>query len=627
MEDYSQLYQQGLYLSPNQHDLLLAALSNTNQSQNRGNSITSTHTRTESSSTTSPQSRSNTFDMSPSAFFDSPGHDALGSGQMGFGGESPFPDFDPDAEFEFQDAEQLIGELPDATISEEPESREKRKSIDGDGEEVESGKKRRESEDKDKVVKRPGRKPLTSEPTSKRKAQNRAAQRAFRERKERHLHDLEVKVEELERASQSTHQENGQLRAEVERLQVEVKEYRKRLSWLASGSGSGLSTMNSLHSTSRNLSGITNNDFYFDFPKFGDLPGAHIFNNNGSLVKLSQNKSRENSSVSSAPKPSTSDFGIPGVLTVANSINANNAKTSNGANGPPRPSSDAHSNSFRPSSDNNSVLDLSTTGNPLTSTMNTSGYQHHAVGSSTVSNSDSPSSSSESHHGQTSSLGTSPEPCLNSPCGKPNDQGPEAREEKNHSIDGEKSFCEQLMLACGTVDDPVPAAIKQCTKSSQTQQYQTISTQSVSFDWLAQQNGGQFDPVLFSDYREPQDAILSQDFGTFFNDAFPSPDLGSPFQNLNDPPSSSAPKKDLVSEIDRRLDDDDEVVPGEDTSQMMTCTKIWDRLQSMEKFHNGQVDLDDLCTELRTKARCSESGPVINKKDVDAIIMERVQKK
>ena len=171
MEDYSQLYQQGLYLSPDQHDLLLAALSTTNQSQNRGNShpvsITSTHTRTESSSTTSPQSRSNTFDMSPSAFFDSPGHEASGSGQMGFGaGESPFLEFDPDAEFDFQGAEQLIGELPDATISEEPESREKRKSIDGDGEEVESGKKRRESEDKDKTVKRPGRKPLTSEPTS-----------------------------------------------------------------------------------------------------------------------------------------------------------------------------------------------------------------------------------------------------------------------------------------------------------------------------------------------------------------------------------------------------------------------------------------------------------------------------
>lgn len=418
--------------------------------------------------------------------------------------------------------------------------------------------------------------------TQKRKAQNRAAQRAFRERKERHLHDLEIKVEELEKASQSTNQENGLLRAEVERLQVELREYRKRLSWLASGSGSGISTMNSLHSsTSRNLSGINNNDFYFEFPKFGNLPGAHIFNN-GSLAKPSQSKSRENS-VPSAPKPSTSDFEIPGVLDRnylpgsaltgqpgTSSINTNNVKTGNGVNGAPRASNDAHSNPF----DN----DLSKTGNPLASTTNTSGYQRHAVGSSTVSHSDSPSSSSESHHGQTSSLGTSPEPSLNSPSvGKPIDQGSEAREECNPSIDGEKSFCEQLMLACGNVDNPVPAVMKHCSKNSQTQQYQTVPTQPLSFDWLAQQNGGQFDPVLFGDYREPQDAVLSQDYGTFFNDAFLSPDLGSPFQNLNDPPSSSAPKKDLVSEIDRRLDDDDDglVVPGEDPSQMMTCTKIW----------------------------------------------------
>jgi AP-1-like factor len=183
------------------------------------------------------------------------------------------------------------------------------------------------------------------------------------------------------------------------------------------------------------------------------------------------------------------------------------------------------------------------------------------------------------------------------------------------------------MLACGNVDNPVPAVMKHCSKNSQTQQYQTVPTQPLSFDWLAQQNGGQFDPVLFGDYREPQDAVLSQDYGTFFNDAFLPHDLGSPFQNLNDPPSSSAPKKDLVSEIDRRLEDDDDglVVPGEDPSQMMTCTKIWDRLQTMEKFQNGEVDVDNLCSELRTKARCSESGVVINKKDVDAIMGRAVQ--
>ncbi|KAI5455776.1 hypothetical protein BGZ63DRAFT_468509 [Mariannaea sp. PMI_226] len=44
-----------------------------------------------------------------------------------------------------------------------------------------------------KVPKKPGRKALTSEPLSKRKAQNRAAQCAFRERKHTYLKDLEGK--------------------------------------------------------------------------------------------------------------------------------------------------------------------------------------------------------------------------------------------------------------------------------------------------------------------------------------------------------------------------------------------------------------------------------------------------
>jgi AP-1-like factor len=45
----------------------------------------------------------------------------------------------------------------------------------------------------------------------------------------------------------------------------------------------------------------------------------------------------------------------------------------------------------------------------------------------------------------------------------------------------------------------------------------------------------------------------------------------------------------------------------------------------MEKFRNGEIDVDSLCSELRTKAKCSESGVVVQKRDVDDI-MGRVQK-
>ncbi|TFY50226.1 hypothetical protein EVJ58_g11136, partial [Rhodofomes roseus] len=55
----------------------------------------------------------------------------------------------------------------------------------------------------------------------KRKEQNRAAQRAFRERKEKHVKDLEDKVAELEAKNQTTESENENLRDLLSRLQNE----------------------------------------------------------------------------------------------------------------------------------------------------------------------------------------------------------------------------------------------------------------------------------------------------------------------------------------------------------------------------------------------------------------------
>jgi AP-1-like factor len=77
--------------------------------------------------------------------------------------ESPFLDFDLDPDFDLLGNESLIGDLPDVDSAHDESGREKRKSLDGHAEE-ESGKKRKENEDR--PAKKPGRKPLTSEPTS-----------------------------------------------------------------------------------------------------------------------------------------------------------------------------------------------------------------------------------------------------------------------------------------------------------------------------------------------------------------------------------------------------------------------------------------------------------------------------
>ncbi|CEP14072.1 hypothetical protein [Parasitella parasitica] len=71
-----------------------------------------------------------------------------------------------------------------------------------------------------KVRKKPGRKPNPASPAL-RKAQNRAAQRAFRERKERHMRELEIAIKQIREQRDKLHAENEQLKADQEIMRSE----------------------------------------------------------------------------------------------------------------------------------------------------------------------------------------------------------------------------------------------------------------------------------------------------------------------------------------------------------------------------------------------------------------------
>lgn len=359
-------------------------------------------------------------------------------------------------------------------------------------------------------------------------------------------------MEGLQKASLATNQENGLLRAQVERLQVELKEYRKRISWMTSRNGmSAMSAIPSIHSNGVN--GL-NNDFLFDFPKLGSSPGTgtNVFNNGQSA------KTNLSNSKIGAPAAERSSTGHPpGILTLdafENSLTRNHQASA------------TQSPSSR----------INATNTPNTGKQDSNGVNstHTKAQKPKTSVSNSPSSSSESHRSQhLSSCRTSPEPNTTTPSAdKPNDTSA-----GHHCvrIDGEKTFCEQLGLACGNINNPIPAVRSESASNTPNQNNSSenptnLSEQPLGLDWLTQQNGGQFDPVLFGDWREPQDAVLSQDFDTFFNDAFHLPELNTENQQ--------APKDDFVSKInqcDQKSDDEEEVVPGEDKSQMLSCSKIW----------------------------------------------------
>jgi AP-1-like transcription factor len=131
-----------LYLSPDEQDLLVAAL-NSNQPGGRR-------------SDSQPLSYTPTTQENP------------GSGQLDFSDESPYLDFDQDGEFDdsafgYDPNGRMIGDLPDEPFA-GGDLHDKRKSIGDKDDDDEGGGKRREGEDK--TSKKPGRKPLTSEPTS-----------------------------------------------------------------------------------------------------------------------------------------------------------------------------------------------------------------------------------------------------------------------------------------------------------------------------------------------------------------------------------------------------------------------------------------------------------------------------
>lgn len=73
---------------------------------------------------------------------------------------------------------------------------------------------------------KPGRKPIDTEPKLKRTAQNRAAQRAYRERKEKKMKDLEEKVKLLENENVRAATESDFLRAQIDVLKQELARYR-----------------------------------------------------------------------------------------------------------------------------------------------------------------------------------------------------------------------------------------------------------------------------------------------------------------------------------------------------------------------------------------------------------------
>ncbi|KAE8375660.1 hypothetical protein BDV26DRAFT_267462 [Aspergillus bertholletiae] len=104
---------------------------------------------------------------------------------------------------------------------------------------------------------------------SKRKAQNRAAQRAFRERKERHVRELEEKVNKLEQASSNLVADNERLKRELARFTTENEILR------ATAGPDGRTNNHSDEPITTGPLTYTPTDFYSELAAKGEPAGLH----------------------------------------------------------------------------------------------------------------------------------------------------------------------------------------------------------------------------------------------------------------------------------------------------------------------------------------------------------------
>ena len=379
--------------------------------------------------------------------------------------------------------------------------------------------------------------------------------------------------------------------------------------------------------------------FNFDFPKFGGVPGS-VLPSTQAVSKSQQKQSP--TALSSYDGTSANGFGnhLSSVSSVSHESAQSNTNQSP-FNGPM-----FGAGFFDPMGGNSTMSPQSVSNNLHGSMTDMNGRP--SPGYSSSSSARSPASNNGTTNGPSSSCCTSPDPV-----------------DWTNIYSGNQSQTKSIDNSSLSRTNTTPGLTNAKTPNSE----------ALSLDFLASQNGGSFDPVLFGDYRDPHNAIVGDDAfsGGFFEEGLSFPDFNDPFNfNLSTDSTHSAPavsnvgsknaqqslhphqkKVDLMAQVDQQREgnyedelDKNLIMPSsfEDYSKnvpnLMTCNKIWyaliiftpackystdtvsrrNQLQNCPRFKSGDFDVDTLCSELSAKAKCTETGVAVPKAAVEAAL-------
>ncbi|KAF9351513.1 DNA-binding transcription factor yap1 [Mortierella sp. AD094] len=471
--------------------------------------------------------------------------------------------------------------------------------------------------------KKAGRKPLTTEPTNKRKAQNRAAQRAFRERKERYVKSLEDRIKELEelqpKSNSTLSEENLNLKVLVQKLETENYFLKERSftfdfpisqpglynaaksqqdstvqnpspvdsnidsSLKSPGTSSNVASSNNIHAVPIGPKNIGDDPLPWTPPSSGgeSVPNSPANNDLAASEQDSLSQVSYSDTAGVVPKYNTT----PEAAALFSSFDGlGNTYHSTGI---------LNFNNSNHSSDSTVNSNIGSIGNTATSTANDTGNQIHA----TMFGSNDSSNNYLSNGGPSSLDGYSPASTL-----------------ALFSDNSPSPTVEELVNS--------PLSLFDTDGNGNVRLTPSVTPMSVpSFTYEQTQ-------ALFMDFRDPSDPIDFFGFDDKVETVFPEDTVGGvftdqlldypdPFVNASSDQTKEETLQGTASEPPSPAPNHGLPMLGEN-EQAIPCPQAWEQIAKHPKFDDA--DIDELCAELKSKAKCSGHGPVIAQSDVDKLM-------
>lgn len=446
--------------------------------------------------------------------------------------------------------------------------------------------------DDKKAHTKPGRKPLDSEPKSKRTAQNRAAQRAYRERKERKMKDLEDQVKSLEDAHVRVSTESDFLRAQVDMLKNELARYR------------GHSDFSDLNLPTK-VGHLSNPN-----PKKEEEDSESPEVSKQLLSKFPWSKDNLQS-FNELKRKDRSNQQVPDLI-AGGSLSSTSPLNDNILVSPESQSTDSDfANNFEEQVEPFCIKLNEACG---TKECPIPKYKRH---DSTTTSDASQFAKKNNNHSLDVNNQDSPFASLYK-----NDHENDANNDP--FFNNSEGFNYDFLL--NTNNDPLSFL------------NDNAFDVSLAFADNFNQNKKEADPLANltteeSAYDPYSDEVNTNfNFNEFVKSSLPSVDSSGPnsvrdsaksstssytsYNSNNSNKRSDYKNTPTVNETPNNDDDDDEVVPAPERT--VRCSEIWDRITSHPKY--TEIDIDGLCNELKSKAKCSENGVVLNSNDVNALL-------